>query len=210
MVEFKKLSPERRHSQMLGTCYLLETWIDAPIPKLLDLKLLERGQAPVFKRTLSFWGTQVWLSNLLLLCMCVYTTGEGLPKPQHAWGGQMSIFFNSVISFHLTVSFRHQTEVDRLAQCGLNEKCPLQTHLVEHLAVSWWCCLGKFWRLRRWSLAERSMTLEVDFEVLQPGPLPALFPLPDSLVLLFPHFLPAWMHCISSWNCEPKSGPSLP
>lgn len=32
--------------------------------------------------------------------------------------------------------------------CGLNVKCPLQTHVSEHLAPSWWSCSGTLWGLQ--------------------------------------------------------------
>lgn len=32
--------------------------------------------------------------------------------------------------------------------CGLNAKCPLQTHASGHLVPSWKCCPGRLWNLQ--------------------------------------------------------------
>lgn len=31
--------------------------------------------------------------------------------------------------------------------CGLNEKYPPEAHIFEEYVISWWCCLGRPWRL---------------------------------------------------------------
>lgn len=72
MVKPRRWSPERQHSQLLGTC-LLETWVETPTPKLPEQKLSERGQAPVFRRTLSGDSEEPRLEFLICydyVCVC--------------------------------------------------------------------------------------------------------------------------------------------
>lgn len=76
----------------------------------------------------------------------------------------------------------------------MRENCLPQSHVVEHLVINWWCCLGSLWNLREQSLA-RGIYHSVDGR--------RSFGFITSAYFLFPLFL----LCV---NEMAMSKPSLP
>lgn len=170
----------------------METRVETPTPRLPELKLSERGQAPVFRRTLSGDSEELRFEFLICydyVCVCAQQGRSCTCHSLHVEVGCQCVELS-----YLSTSRWAPGMKPRLA--GLYPAVWMRNVSCSSAGGAVWPHYGIF---RNCSLAKGSMPQEVAFKGLQPGPLHVLFPLPHDLTLLL-SCLPTLKDCISTWN----------